>query len=114
MEPKKNEDTEQKLNLQGSHLEKVEVALGPTPVLCSMSHDIESKEIKNIYIDCKLLTSFTLSYTLELFFCLCFHFYSFILFSFWSICSSFCSPVTHPNLSTTSGNFGPKTTECMC
>lgn len=53
---KKSEGTEQKLSLQGSKLEKVEVDVGPTSRFCSMSPD-ESKEIKNIYIDCKPLTS---------------------------------------------------------
>ncbi|KAL5151248.1 Katanin p80 WD40 repeat-containing subunit B1 [Glycine soja] len=50
LDPKKNESTEQKLGLQGSKLEKVEVNVGPTSGSRSMSPD-ESKEIKNIYID---------------------------------------------------------------
>ncbi|KAG4955885.1 hypothetical protein JHK85_042265 [Glycine max] len=50
LDPKKNEGTEQKLGLQGSKLEKVEVNVGPTSGFRSMSPD-ESKEIKNIYID---------------------------------------------------------------
>lgn len=49
LEPKQNEDMEQKL------LEKVEMSVGPTSGPCCMSSDSESKEIKNIYIDCKLL-----------------------------------------------------------
>ncbi|KAE9591761.1 putative transcription factor WD40-like family [Lupinus albus] len=51
---KKTEDTEQKLSLHGSKLDKVEDDV-PTSGLHSMSPD-ESKEIKNIYIDCKPLT----------------------------------------------------------
>ncbi|XP_019426191.1 PREDICTED: katanin p80 WD40 repeat-containing subunit B1 homolog [Lupinus angustifolius] len=47
---KKSEDTEQKLSLHGSKLDKVEDDVGPTSRLNSMSPD-ESKEIKNIYID---------------------------------------------------------------
>ncbi|CAL0309411.1 unnamed protein product [Lupinus luteus] len=47
---KKSEDTEQKLGLHGSKLNKVEDDVGPTSGLHSMSPD-ESKEIKNIYID---------------------------------------------------------------
>lgn len=57
LDPKKNESTEQKLGLQGSKLEKVEVNVGPTSGFRSMSPD-ESKEIKNIYIDCKPLFFF--------------------------------------------------------
>ena len=53
LEPKKNESTEQKLSLHGSQLEKEEVVVGPTSGFRSMSPDSESKEIKNIYIDCK-------------------------------------------------------------
>lgn len=49
---KKDEGTEQKLSLKGSKLEKAEVDLGPTSGFRSISPD-ESKEIKNIYIDCK-------------------------------------------------------------
>lgn len=59
LDPKKNEGTEQKLGLQGSKLEKVEVNVGPTSGFRSMSPD-ESKEIKNIYIDCKPLFFFFL------------------------------------------------------
>lgn len=50
LDPKKNEGTEKNLSLQKSKLEKVEVNVGPTSGLRSMSPD-ESKEIKNIYID---------------------------------------------------------------
>ena len=55
LDAKTNEGTQHKLNLKGSKLEKVEVDVGPTAGLRSMSPD-ESKEIKNIYIDCKPLT----------------------------------------------------------
>ncbi|CAL0300871.1 unnamed protein product [Lupinus luteus] len=48
---KKSEGTEQKLSLHGSELDKVEVDVGPTSGFRNMSPD-ESKEIKNIYIDC--------------------------------------------------------------
>ncbi|KAE9595010.1 putative transcription factor WD40-like family [Lupinus albus] len=48
---KKSEGTEQKLSLHGSELNKVEVDVGPTSRFHIMSPD-ESKEIKNIYIDC--------------------------------------------------------------
>ncbi|XP_061355797.1 katanin p80 WD40 repeat-containing subunit B1 homolog KTN80.2-like [Gastrolobium bilobum] len=51
LETKKNESTEQKLSVQGIQMEKVEVGVGPTYGLRSMSPDNESKEIKNIYID---------------------------------------------------------------
>lgn len=54
LDPKKNESTEQKHCLKGSELEKVEVDVGPTSGFRSMAPD-ESKEIKNIYIDCKPL-----------------------------------------------------------
>ncbi|OIV96138.1 hypothetical protein TanjilG_13070 [Lupinus angustifolius] len=51
-DPKKqSEGTEQKLGLHGSELNKVEVDVGPTSGYRIMSSD-ESKEIKNIYIDC--------------------------------------------------------------
>ncbi|RDX71931.1 Katanin p80 WD40 repeat-containing subunit B1-like protein, partial [Mucuna pruriens] len=53
LETEKKESTEHKLSLQGRQMEKVEAGVGPTFGLCSMSPDIESKEIKNIYIDCK-------------------------------------------------------------
>lgn len=53
-DPKNKGDTEQILS-KGSKLEKVEADVGPTSGLRSMSPD-ESKEIKNIYIDCKSLT----------------------------------------------------------
>ncbi|TKY71647.1 Katanin p80 WD40 repeat-containing subunit B1-like [Spatholobus suberectus] len=50
LDPIENEGTEQKFSLQRSKPEKVEVNVGPTSGLRSMSPD-ESKEIKNIYID---------------------------------------------------------------
>ena len=56
LETKKNESTEPKLSLQGSQMKKVEVGVGPTSGLRGLSTDIESKEIKNIYVDCKPLT----------------------------------------------------------
>jgi katanin p80 WD40 repeat-containing subunit B1 len=54
---KKDIGTEQKHILKGSKLEKVEVDVGPTSGFRSISPD-ESKEIKNIYIDCKRLLFF--------------------------------------------------------
>jgi katanin p80 WD40 repeat-containing subunit B1 len=51
---KKDVGTEQKDSLKGSKLEKVKVDAGPTSGFRSISPD-ESKEIKNIYIDCKPL-----------------------------------------------------------
>ena len=56
LETEKKESTKQKLSLQGRQMEKVEAGVGPAFGLCSMSVDNESKEIKNIYIDCKLRT----------------------------------------------------------
>src|ERR1044072_6694631 len=53
---KKEGGTEQTLG-KGSKLEKVEADVVPTSGLRSMSPD-ESKEIKNIYIDCKQLSFF--------------------------------------------------------
>ncbi|KAI4296649.1 hypothetical protein L6164_036593 [Bauhinia variegata] len=50
LEPKKNEDAERKLNIQGSQLEKVEVDVGPTSGLRCVTPDSEPKDIKNIYI----------------------------------------------------------------
>jgi len=57
LETEKQESTEQKLSFQGSQMEKVEYGVG-TFGLCSVSPDNESKEIKNIYIDCKPRTLF--------------------------------------------------------
>lgn len=54
---KKDIGTEQKHSLKGSKLENVEVDVGPTAGFRSISPD-ESKEIKNIYIDCKPLLFF--------------------------------------------------------
>ncbi|XP_015956300.1 katanin p80 WD40 repeat-containing subunit B1 homolog KTN80.1 isoform X1 [Arachis duranensis] len=51
LETKNNERTEQQLSLQASPIEKVEVGVGLTSGLRSVSPDIESKEIKNIYVD---------------------------------------------------------------
>ncbi|ESW20210.1 hypothetical protein PHAVU_006G189900 [Phaseolus vulgaris] len=59
LDPKKNEVTEQKHDLQRSKLEKVEVNERPTSGLRSMFPD-ESKEIKNIYIDSSGGKPFTL------------------------------------------------------
>jgi len=53
LETEKKESTEQELGLQGRQMEKVEASVGLTFGLCSMSPDNDSKEIKNIYIDCK-------------------------------------------------------------
>jgi len=54
---KKDIGTEQKYSLKESKLEKVEDDVGPTAGFRSISPD-ESKEIKNIYIDCKPLFFF--------------------------------------------------------
>jgi katanin p80 WD40 repeat-containing subunit B1 len=53
LDPKENEGTEQKLTKE-SKLEKVAVDGGPISGFRSMYPE-ESKEIKNIYIDCKPL-----------------------------------------------------------
>lgn len=52
-ETEKKESTEHKLSLQGRQMEKVEAGVGPTFALCSTFPGNESKDIKNIYIDCK-------------------------------------------------------------
>ncbi|KAI4299319.1 hypothetical protein L6164_032788 [Bauhinia variegata] len=50
LEPKKNDGSEHKFNIQGNQLEKDEVDVGPTPGLHCMSPSSDSKDIKNIYI----------------------------------------------------------------
>jgi katanin p80 WD40 repeat-containing subunit B1 len=60
-----NDCTEQKTNLnsQGSHSsEKVGSGIRSTLDLRRMSPDYETKEIKNIYVDCKLLPFFLTSF----------------------------------------------------
>lgn len=55
LDAKTSEGMEHKLNLKENKQEQVEVDVGPTTRFRSVSPD-ESKEIKNIYIDCKPLT----------------------------------------------------------
>ena len=62
LEPKTAEGTQQKLSIQGSQLEKSEVGVVPASGFRCMSPDRESREIKNIYIDCKLLTLSSLKF----------------------------------------------------
>ena len=62
MEPKTAEGKEPKLSIAGSQLEKAEVGVVPTSGFRCMSPDRESREIKNIYIDCKLLTLSSLNF----------------------------------------------------
>ncbi|ESW31267.1 hypothetical protein PHAVU_002G224100 [Phaseolus vulgaris] len=58
LETEKKESTEHKLSLQGRQMEKIEYGVG-TFGLCSVSPDNESKEIKNIYIDCNQSSSYS-------------------------------------------------------
>ncbi|MED6182783.1 hypothetical protein PIB30_031887 [Stylosanthes scabra] len=51
LETKNNGRAEQRLSLQASPIEKVEAGVGLTSWLHTVSPDIESKEIKNIYVD---------------------------------------------------------------
>ena len=54
---KKNGCVERKFDLQESHsVEKVGSSIRSTLGLRSMSPDYDTKEIKNIYVDCKLLS----------------------------------------------------------
>ena len=65
--PEQNDNTEQKINLnfQGSHsLEKGGTGLRSTSGLRCVSPDYDTKEIKNIYVDCKLLFVFFRNVTL--------------------------------------------------
>ena len=65
---KKNGCVERKFDLQESHsVEKVGSSVRSTSGFRSMSPDYDTKEIKNIYVDCKLsLGFFSLSLSLSL------------------------------------------------